>query len=173
MTVLTYTNSNFIWLNYIFNIQTVSHPEKLTLNLDNYKTVKRYLLSLPLWAEAMGSRLSPLLGLYKWGHFGLIKMEICSLRDSGNFLFYVQCVQLCCFCSPVTQGEVTDILLATFKEGGATRARYGQHIQCAGYVTSALHQPSEALLRRKGMADKEAEPELRLFHQIPGAIPGV
>lgn len=70
----------------VFNIQSVGHPEKLRFVAITRKTVKRYLLSWPLWAEAMGFRLSPVLGWHKQEHVSLIKTDIYSLRDSlANF----------------------------------------------------------------------------------------
>ena len=49
---------------HIFNMQTVGHPEMLTSQLCcSYRTTdKKYLLTLPLWAETTGFRFSPVLG---------------------------------------------------------------------------------------------------------------
>ena len=68
---------------HIFNMQTVGDPEKLTSKLCcNYRTTdKRCLPTLPLWAETMGFRLSPVLGSHKQECVSLIKTDIRSLRD--------------------------------------------------------------------------------------------
>lgn len=66
---------------HIFNMQTVGDPEKLTSKLCCKTTDKRCLLTLPLWAETMEFRLSPVLGSHKQECVSLIKMDIRSLRD--------------------------------------------------------------------------------------------